>query len=190
MTSERVVLRTERLLLRPILLGDFPEILAYSQDEEFGRHTPDPKPYTRRFGEEFVARKVLAPWDTSPRLSMVLDNKVVGGIGLEIDTANENAELAYSLAKEHWGKGLVSEAARCVVGWAFRDLGLQKIYARTDPRNKGSLRVMEKLGMTPEARFRSHIVVQGVRRDEVHFGLLREEWEASRNALGAAFPSH
>ena len=178
MTTRGVELRTERLLLRPIELDDFQEILAYSQDEEWGRYTPDPKPYTRRFGEEFVARKVLAPWETSPRFSVVLDGKVVGGTGLEIDAANKVAELAYSLAREQWGKGLVTEAGRCVITWGFRDLGLDKIYAKTDLRNVRSSRVMERLGMTREAHFRSHVLVEGVRRDEVHYGLLREEWQS------------
>ena len=177
MTGGRVELRTERLLLRPISPEDFPEILAHSQDEEWGRYTPDPKPYTRRFGEDFVARKVLTPWETGPRFSMVMANKVVGGIGLEIDTANKVGELAYSLAREHWGKGLVPEAARCVTTWGFRGLGLEKIVSNTDLRNKRSWRVMEKLGMSREAHFRSHILVQDVRRDEVHYALLRQEWE-------------
>ena len=175
--SRGVELQTDRLLLRPITLEDFPEILAYSQDEEWCRYTPDPKPYTRRFGEEFVAQRVLAPWDTAPRFSVLLDSKVVGGIGLEIDTANKVAELAYSLAREHWGKGLVSEAGLCVIAWGFRDLGLEKVYAKTDLLNVRSQRVMARLDMTREAHFRSHVVVEGVRRDEVHYGLLREEWE-------------
>jgi RimJ/RimL family protein N-acetyltransferase len=116
-------------------LDDFPDILAYSQDEEWGRWTPDPKPYTRRFGEEFVARKVLAQWETAPRFSIILDGKVVGGIGLE------------------------------------------KVWAKTDLRNLRSSRVMEKLGMTHEAHLRSHILIEGVRQDEVHYGVLREEYE-------------
>jgi ribosomal-protein-alanine N-acetyltransferase len=178
--GERVELSTERLVLRPISLEDFHEILAYSQDEEWGRYTPDPKPYTRRFGEQFVARKVLAPWETAPRFSIVLEDKVVGGVGLEIDAANKAGELAYSLARAHWGKGLVPEAARCVIAWGFRDLGLEKIFAQADFRNKRSLRVMEKLGMTREGVLRSHRKVRGERVDEVYYGILREEWEEQK----------
>lgn len=178
MTNIRIELQTERLVLRPISLCDFPEILAYSQDEEWGRWTPDPKPYTKRWGEEFVARKVLAPWETDPRFSIVLDGEVVGGVGLEIDLTNKVGELAYSLARRHWRKGLVPEAAQRVIAWGFQDLGLEKVCARTDFRNVRSSRVMEKLGMTREAHFRSHRLIAGVRQDEVHYGLLREEWES------------
>ena len=45
--------------------------------------------------------------------------------------------------------------------------------------NVGSWRVMEKLGMTREGLFRSHSVARGVRQDEVYYGLLREERDAS-----------
>ena len=176
MMLEGFHLHTERLLLRPISLDDFPQILAYSQDEEWGRWTPDPKPYTHRFGEEFVARKVLAPWDTEPRFSVLLSGQVIGGVGLQVETVNKVAELAYSLAKAHWGKGLIPESARAVIDWGFRDLGIEKIFARTDLRNIPSLRVMEKLGMKREAHLRQHILVEGVRQDEIHYGLLREEW--------------
>ena len=41
--------------------------------------------------------------------------EVIGGIGLTIDRKYAHGELAYSLAREHWGKGLVVEAAREVV---------------------------------------------------------------------------
>ena len=154
-------LHTERLLLRPISLDDFSQILTYSQDEEWGRWTPDPKPYTQRFGEEFVSRKVLAPWETEPRFSVLLDGKVIGGVGLQIDTVNKVGELAYSIDRAYWGKGLIPESARKVIDWGFRDLGLDKISAKTDLRNVSSLRVMEKLGMKREAHLRQHILVEG-----------------------------
>ena len=123
---------------------------------------------------------MLAPWETAPRFSIVLDGTVVGGIGLEIDTKNNVGELAYSLAREHWRKGLVPEAGQCVIAWAFRDLGLEKVIAKTDLRNARSTRVMEKLGMTLEAHLRSHVLIEGVRQDEVHYGLLRQEWESQQ----------
>ncbi|MCH8310963.1 MAG: GNAT family N-acetyltransferase, partial [Chloroflexi bacterium] len=68
----------------------------------------------------------------------------------------------------------------CVIAWAFRDLGLEKVIAKTDLRNARSTRVMEKLGMTLEAHLRSHVLIEGVRQDEVHYGLLRQEWESQQ----------
>jgi ribosomal-protein-alanine N-acetyltransferase len=121
---------------------------------------------------------VLADWAKEPVFAIVLDGKVIGGINLRVDKAHQLAELGYSIARNHWGRGLVAEAGRAVIGWAFPACDLWKIFARADAGNRGSWRVMEKLGMIREALLREHRLVRGERGDEVVYGLLREEWEA------------
>ncbi len=172
--AKGIELKTERLNLRPMRLVDADAILAYSSDEVWAQYhdkLPD-----MDFIEEFVAHHVLALWADDPRFSIVLDSEVIGGIGLTIDRKYAHGELAYSLAREHWGKGLVVEAAREVVQWGFEELELAKIWTRADALNTQSTRVMEKLGMTLEGMLRAHTVVRGERRDEVRYGLLRDEW--------------
>jgi RimJ/RimL family protein N-acetyltransferase len=48
-----------------------------------------------------------------------------------------------------------------------------------DARNARSLRVVEKLGMTREGVLRRHIKRHEVRIDDVYYGVLREEWDAT-----------
>ena len=74
------------------------------------------------------------------------------------------------------------EAARTAVDWGFERLGLAKVYAMVDVRNARSLRVMEKLGMTPEGVLRSHANVRGNRIDVAAYGLVREDWEQERRS--------
>ena len=172
--AKGIELKTERLNLRPMRLADADAILAYSSDEVWAQYhdkLPD-----MDFIEEFVAQNVLAPWADNPRFSIVLDSEVVGGIGFTIDRKYAHGELAYSLAREHWGKGLVMEAAQEVVRWGFEELELAKIWTRADALNTQSTRVMEKLGMTLEGVLRAHTVVRGEMRDEVRYGLLQVEW--------------
>jgi ribosomal-protein-alanine N-acetyltransferase len=172
--SKGIELNTDRLLLRPIRLVDVDAILTYSSDEKWAQYhdkLPD-----LHFIEEFVAHHVTAPWKDDPRFSIVLDSRVIGGIGITIEPKYANGELAYSLAREHWGKGFVVEAAREVVRWGFAELDLAKIWTRADALNTQSTRVMEKLGMTLEGVLRAQTVVRGERRDEVRYGLLRDEW--------------
>jgi ribosomal-protein-alanine N-acetyltransferase len=180
MTVGPAELRTERLLLRPFRFEDLEDVLGYAADEEWSRYLfAIPQPYTRRNGREFVARAVLTDWEREPMFAIVLDGKVIGGVNLRVDKAHELAELGYSIAREHWGKGLVAEAGRALIGWAFPAYDLRKIFARADANNRGSWRVMEKLGMTREGLLREHRLVRGERGDEVIYGLLREEWEAN-----------
>ena len=172
--AKGTTLKTERLLLRPIKLSDTDAILAYSSDKVWAQYH-DKLP-NMDFIEKFVAQHVLAPWDDDPRFSIVLDSEMVGGIGLTIDRNYAHGELAYSLAQKHWGKGIVVEAAREVVRWGFENMELAKIWTRADAINTQSTRVMEKLGMTLEGVLRAQTVVRGERRDEVRYGLLRDEW--------------
>ena len=178
--AERVGLSTERLLLRPFRLEDVDDVYAYAKDTEWERYLglPLPQPYTRRDAEAYVAGRVVAYWSTEPTFAIVLDSTVIGGIGLRIREAHQTAELGYALARPHWSKGLTTEAALAVVGMAFENRGLAKVYAAADLRNRPSWRVMEKLGMTREGVLRSHRKCRKERIDEVYYGILREEWEA------------
>ena len=121
---------------------------------------------------------MLGSWDTNPVWALVLAGRVVGGIGLRINLQHETAELGYSVAREHWGQGLVPEAARAVVEWGFKERGPAKVFARADARNRSSQRVMEKRGMTREGLLRSHVRGRGERIDDVYYGVLRDEWPA------------
>jgi RimJ/RimL family protein N-acetyltransferase len=110
---------------------------------------------------------------------VVLDSVVIGGISLSVDDFHENAQLSYSLARVHWGKGLTTEAATAIVDWGFGELGLAKVYGNSDLRHVASWRVMEKIGMTREGVLRSHRRAREGRSDRVYYGILREDWETA-----------
>ena len=176
--TESVQLKTERTLLRPFRLTDVDDVFDYSSDREWARYLDRvPQPFTRRAAEEKVARNVLESGETHPTWAIVLSKRVVGEIVLMIDVRHEMAELGYELSREHWGKGLMVEAAEAVIDWGFETRRLEKIFAQADARNSRSLRVMEKLRMTREGVLRSHGKGRDERVDEVYYGILREEWE-------------
>ena len=180
MSAESVELTTDRLLLRPFRLEDVDDVFEYASDPEWARYSPLPQPYTRRDAEEFIARQVLASWETRAHFAVVLKGKVIGGVNLIIDASNQSASFGYGIARMYWGQSYATEAARRAVNWVFETYGLVKVWATTDSRNERSLRVMEKLDMTREGVLRSHRLVRGERRDEVYYGLLREEWERQK----------
>ena len=175
--NKRVDLNTERLLLRPFQFEDVDDVLSYASDPEFGRYLPIPQPYTRGDVVEFVARHVLAEWSTGPRFAIVLERQVVGDIGLYIRQQHEIAEIGYALARPRWGQGLMPEAARAVIAWAFDRYALHKVYARAFLINRRSWRVLEKLGMTCEGILRSHHKFRDEHLDDACYGILRTEWD-------------
>ena len=57
-------------------------------------------------------------------------------------------EIGYHLLPAHWGKGYATEAARLILAFGFEILGLPRIHAVVLPRNRPSLRIVDKLGFT------------------------------------------
>lgn len=176
------VIETERLYLRAWQLNDVEDVLAYAQDPEWSRYLHAiPAPYSRRDAEQFVARQLLLDPESHPSWAIVLDGASVGGINLRFKDEHHLGELGYSIARRHWNKGYISEAASAVVDTAFMALpDLNRIRAFADARNAASQRVMEKIGMTKEGVLRQNRVERGQLIDEAWFGMLRGEWQARR----------
>ncbi|MFC1920779.1 GNAT family N-acetyltransferase [Chloroflexota bacterium] len=175
-------IRTERLLLRPFTMDDVEDVHKYKSDPEgspYGVYE-SPPPFTRKVAEELVAMFSNPP-DSQGILqvfAVVLQVKVIGEIGLNQhyeDHQNDRVEIVYSLSRQHWNKGLTTEAARAVMDWAFHTYAINRMYAWSDPRNIGSWRVLENLGMKYEGQLRSHTKWNGTFRDRVYYGILRDE---------------
>ena len=141
-------LRTARLVLRRFRADDVDDALAYRDDPEFARFLPHiPQPFTRLHAETFVSRNRREPWGTQPTFAIVLDDRVIGTVNLEIDASERTAMIGYGIAREHWGRGIAAEAAAAAMAWAFEVHGLVEVWASTPPDHRRSRRVMEKLGM-------------------------------------------
>ncbi len=170
------VLRTARLVLRPFTMGDVEDVLAYADDPEWSRFLPSavPCPYTLEDAKRYVSDQI-GVLDHHP-FALEHQGRVVGSVDLRPDRLQCMAELGWSLARAHWGRGLMTEAVREVIRHGFEDLGLVRIYARSDARNRASWRVMERVGMVREGCLRQHGVDRfGVRFDELWYGLLRDD---------------
>ena len=73
----------------------------------------------------------------------------VGFVGLNVPSfMPESVEVGWRLAREHWGNGYATEAARESLRFGFDELGLDEIVSFTSVPNIPSQRVMQRLGMT------------------------------------------
>jgi [ribosomal protein S5]-alanine N-acetyltransferase len=182
---ELPTLETPRLVLRKIRLGDAPDIFAYSSDPAVARYTTWPPHPTVAATEAFVrellqryAQGLVAPWGIVHRE----DGKMIGSCGFAYVMAwHGRAEIAYALSRAYWGRGLMPEAVRAVLGFGFETLRLNRIEARCEIENVASERVMQKLGMQFERVLRQHTQVMGVYRDLKLYSILRDEWMAGLN---------
>lgn len=103
------------------------------------------------------------------------DDRVIGfaRIGL---SGVQAGKLGYAIAAKEWGRGYAQDAARALVTYAFKDLGLHRITAAIGPDNTASIAVVQQLGFTREGALRDHVFTNGQWRDSVLFSVLAHEW--------------
>lgn len=149
------MLETERLRLRRLTMDDLDDLAAIYRDPEVRRFFPEGvlsraetreelqwivEAYHREYGfglwatilketGEFIGRCGLLPWTIEGRAEV---------------------EVAYLLARAHWGRGLATEAARAILAHGFETLPVARLICLIDADNAASIRVAEKLGMTFE----------------------------------------
>ncbi len=151
-----IVLETERLILRHLLPGDLDDLFALYRDPEIRRFFPEGTlTYEQTKDElEFYLnghpdRPELGLWATVDKES----HKFIGRCGLLPWTIGQRqeVEVAYLLAKEYWGRGLATEAARGIARHAAERLGLSRLVCLVTPGNQASANVARNIGMTLEA---------------------------------------
>ncbi|MCC3765943.1 GNAT family N-acetyltransferase [Glycomyces sp. TRM65418] len=152
-----VRLTTERLTLRPLVAADAETLDAINADPEIMRYIGDGRPKTTE-ATRAIAEKVEAVWaERGWGTFAVVENEsgTLVGIGVmatpsflpEILPATE---VGWRIKRDRWGRGYAPEAARAVVGFAFDELGLDRVVSCIHVDNTASIRVAEKLGMTLE----------------------------------------
>ena len=76
----------------------------------------------------------------------------IGFVGLAVPRFEAHftpaVEVGWRLAREHWGRGYATEAARAALDYGFGTVGLEEVVSLTVPANTRSIAVMERLGMT------------------------------------------
>jgi len=77
------------------------------------------------------------------------------------------------LAEPFWGKGIITRAIKEIVDYGFKNIEIDRIFARLFARNIGSQRVLEKAGFTLEAKFEKTFYKFGQYEDELVYAIRR-----------------
>jgi ribosomal-protein-alanine N-acetyltransferase len=179
-----VVLRSERLILRPLKAADAGAIFATYSDREVVRYWSG-EPWTDiARAVEYIDSGVRDIADGSAmRLGVELADSGawIGQVSLHLfDAQNRRCELGYALMRAHWGHGYIGEALSTLLGFGFDTLDLNRVEADIDPRNAASRRAVERMGFKEEGLLRERWLVGGEVCDTVFYGLLRSDWLARR----------
>lgn len=110
------------------------------------------------------------------------DGRLIGWCGAIVGSAGPIAgkrEIGWRMARDCWGQGLVSEAARATIAWLFANRADESLWAITTPKNRRSRAVMERLGMAcrPELDFdHPRLAADDPLLRHVTYELRREDW--------------
>ncbi len=166
------MLTTERLILRRLSMDDLDALAAIYADPDVRRFFPEGTLTREETREEIawmlevdypkygyglwatvlrdtgalIGRCGLLPWPVT-----VSDRAALGLAAPEEQPTpgrRVEVEVAYLLAKEHWGRGLATEAARAIASFGFATLDVDRLICLVDEENDASLGVAAKIGMT------------------------------------------
>ena len=117
--------------------------------------------------------------DTSNRAYFMIQKKDGTNIGIIacFGQSSGTITIGYAIEPSEHGKGYGTEALQLMVDYLFLSKEIHRIQANTDPENKASQRILEKVGFKNEGISRKSSFVRGQWRDECHYALLREEWK-------------
>ena len=147
-----IVIKTERLILRPWRQEDLDDFYEYARVDGVGQMAGwlphESKETTQMILDSFIShRKTFA---------LELDGKVIGSLGIESYKEDEFPELdklhgrsiGYVLSKLYWGRGLMPEAVRAVQAYLFEKEKLDFLIVSHYAFNGQSRRVIEKSGFS------------------------------------------
>jgi ribosomal-protein-alanine N-acetyltransferase len=139
---------TERLILRRFNERDIDEVFAMRSDADVMRFIRAPQ---NRVESVNWLNLVSSRWESDQiGFCAIIEkqtDKFVGWCGLWQLKETDELEIGYAIAKDVWGKGFATEAARVFLQYGFEQLKPDKIVGVAEPENVSSRRVMEKLGM-------------------------------------------
>ena len=178
-----IELESERLYFRKFREEDFPVVFDWlSNLENMKYRSSEPK-------NEEEARKYLN-WAmqcaeqeecVNFRYAVVLKDteELIGSCELAF-TNKDPAELAWELHRKYWRKGYGTEIGRTLLKLGFQTLGLRRIVADCNTLNRGSYKIMEKIGMRREAHYvksyRGNSALNHAWCDKYAYAILRDEW--------------
>jgi RimJ/RimL family protein N-acetyltransferase len=181
----KIFFETTRLRVRSFTHIDIKEFVAYRADPEVARYQSW-SGYTTKDGQELVdSMQDAEPGIPGEWYQLALEDRsdgvLVGDLAIHVDADEpQEAEVGFTLAPAHQGKGYGTEALTGLLDWAFPTFGLHRVIAVTDVLNAPAAGLLERVGMRREAHFVENVFFKGEWGSEYQYAVLRREWDAQR----------
>ena len=180
-----LVLETEHLLLRPLELADLDLIWPDISDPEISKHMAWEAHTDRAQTVEFLKNE-QARIETGKGITWAIFKddsfcgifSIIGVVRSHRALTYNKAELAYWLGRRYQGQGIMTEAGKRVLAFAFEELGLHKVFVSHFSVNKASENLIKRLGFRYIGEQREEFQKDGVWYDHKLYELLKVEFAA------------
>ena len=181
MINYHKILKTDRIILRPIKVDDFEEMKELTKNEKMWTY------FTSNLSNE----KALLQWiktaiksnENEERLAFTIidrkTDKIIGSTSLgNFSGRDKRIEIGWTWISESLqGTGLNQIVKRILLEYCFEELELERVESKTDVLNIAARKGLKKCGFTEEGILRSHtLLANGRRRDSIYYGILKNEW--------------
>jgi len=148
------ILQIDGFTMKPIGVSDLDVLAAIWSDPEVTKFLPSRGVAIPREKVEKALASFVEHWqERGYGIWKIVEDetdKMVGYYGLRYLEELNEVELLYGLAKEYWGKGIATKAAKASVLFGFNEANLDRIIALALPENEASKKVIEKTGFKYE----------------------------------------
>ena len=173
-----IIIKTNRLILRPIKRTDAPRFAALCNDIDIARNTARiPHPYTPDHAREFVDRSAAAFDDgTEYAFAVCRNDEIIACAGV-MQMGGGAVEIGYWVGAAYRRAGIAVEAAQAVSQYAFEQQGNEKAVAGFFTDNPASGRVLTKIGFTATGEIaKTNSLGRGGKADTVRMVLHKEDF--------------
>ncbi|HWT75358.1 MAG TPA: GNAT family protein [Mobilitalea sp.] len=171
-------LETEKLILRSFQESDLDDLYEYAKSPNVGPNAGWPPHESKEDSLQIL--KMFMEGNEVWAIEYKADKKVIGSVGLHGDRLRSTDDikmLGYVLSEDYWGRGLVTEASKAVIDYAFEELGVALVSVHHYPYNNQSRRVIEKCGFLYEGTLRHATKLYDARTyDLACYSMTKEEW--------------
>lgn len=145
---------TARLILREIVSTDVDALFELDSDPEVHRYLGN-NPVTDKSQIVAIIQNIRRQYEENGIGRWAIVSKETGNLlgwtGLKLVREQTNNhidfyDLGYRLIRKYWGQGIATESAIASLNYGFDTLRIPTIYGIADINNKGSNRILTKLG--------------------------------------------
>ena len=173
-------LTTPRLVLREFYQTDFDSIRDYESHRDtylFEKGVPDDRTIQDHLYQAITWAQETPRSHYDLAVTIRPEDIVRGQVSLSLNFPDiREWEIGWRIHYKYWGKGFATEAARCVLAFAFNELEAHRVVAFCNVANAASVRIMSKIGMSQDGRLRETRWWNGAWQDEFVYAILDRDW--------------